>query len=164
MSRSVLISDLEALCLRMAPNPGEHHVIKSRRSIYSLVTTAQSCSSTLELPRTTRILRRSSISSAEAVYPPSQIQVIIVVVPSLAPAHDNLLLLLLVGHGVQQLLELCLCDLLPQLTRLREHDESVLDVGGSLLFDEADAAQSVGRFGVEDLVEDALARVVVLSV
>ena len=76
----------------------------------------------------------------------------------------KLLLLLLIGHGVQQLLELRLCDLLPQLARLREHDESVLDVGGSLLLDEADAAQSVGRFGVEDLVEDALARVVVLSV
>ena len=47
--------------------------------------------------------------------------------------------------------------LLPQLARLRERDEPVLDVSRALLLDEADASKAVGRFRVQNLVEDALA-------
>ena len=86
-----------------------------------------------------------------------QVQVVIVVIPHLAPADHNLLLLAIIRHRIQQLLELLLRDLLAQLPALREHDEPVLDLGGALLLDEADAAQPVGGFGVEDLVQDALA-------
>lgn len=89
-------------------------------------------------------------------------QVVVIVVPSLATINDDLLLLVL-RHGVEEILELGLGDLLAQLARLREHDEAVLDVVGALLLDEADAAQAVGRFGVQDLVEGVLAGVVLLS-
>ncbi len=90
-------------------------------------------------------------------------QVIIIIIPPLPPRHDNLLLLLIVRHGVEQLLELVLGHLLAQLARLRQHDEPVLDVGRALLLDQADAPQPVGRLGLEDLVEDRLARFGCLS-
>lgn len=93
----------------------------------------------------------------------SQIQqVIIVVVPALSPAHHNLLLLLVVRHGRQQVLELRLRHLLPQLARLRQREEPVLDVDCALLLDESDAAETVSGLGVEDLVEHLLSSFVCL--
>lgn len=90
---------------------------------------------------------------------PSQIQqIIIVVVPTLAPVYDNFLLLLVLCDGGQELLELSLGDLAAQLSGLRQHDESVLDVLGPLFLDEANAAEAVRCLRVKDLVEDLLSR------
>jgi hypothetical protein len=47
-------------------------------------------------------------------------------------------------------------DFLSQLTCLSERNESVLDVGGTLLLDKTDTAKTVGGLGVKDLVEDML--------
>lgn len=82
-------------------------------------------------------------------------QIIVIVSPTLSPAHDNLLLLLLVGHGVEELLELLLGHLLPQLARLRQHDQPVFHLDRARLLDHPDAAQSVHGLGVQDLVQDA---------
>lgn len=90
-------------------------------------------------------------------------QIIVIVIPSLPATHHNLLLLLVIRHGIQKILELCLRDLLAQLARLREHDEAVLDVGGTRFLDETDAAETVGGFGVENLAEGVLAGFVFLS-
>lgn len=90
-----------------------------------------------------------------------QVQIIIVI-PSLAPAHDNLLLFLALRHGVEKFLELRLGDLLSQLACLGKCDESVLDVGGTRFLNETDAAQTIGGFGVKDLVEDVLASIILL--
>jgi len=70
--------------------------------------------------------------------------------------HDlNLLLLLpLFRDSPQQLLQLLLRDLTPQLPRPSQHNKPVLNVRRAGLFDDADAAQAVGSFGGEDLAEE----------
>ena len=93
----------------------------------------------------------------------SQIQVVVVVIPALATTHDNLFLFLVVRHGIQQFFELRLCHFLPQLARLRERNQPIFNIFRPLFLDEADAAQSVGRLGVQDLVENVLSGVVLLS-
>jgi hypothetical protein len=87
------------------------------------------------------------------------IQIVIIIPSSSSPVHDNLalLLLLLLGHGAQELFELLLCDFGAQLAGAGEHDETVLDVGGAGLFDEADAADAVGGLWGQDLGEDGVA-------
>lgn len=82
-------------------------------------------------------------------------QIVVVVGPALSPADDDLLLLLLVGHGVEELLELLLGHFLSQLARLRQHDQSVLHLGRARFLDHPDATQSVHGLGVQDLVQDA---------
>lgn len=86
-------------------------------------------------------------------------QIIILVLPCFPTTDDNLFLLLLpiFGHGAQQILQLLLGDFGSQLTRLCQHDKPVFDFDGVRLFDQADAAKSVGSFGVEDLIEGGLA-------
>ena len=89
---------------------------------------------------------------------PSKIQQIIVVVPAtFSPADDDLLLLFVLGDRVQNILQLSLCDLLSQLAAPRQHNETILDISGSALFDQANASKSVCCFGIEDLGEDVLA-------
>lgn len=84
--------------------------------------------------------------------------IVVLVGPSLAPVDDDLLLLAgALGDGLEQLLELVLGDLGPQLAAARQHDEAVLDVGRAVLPHEPDAAQPVGRLGVQDLVQDVAA-------
>lgn len=84
--------------------------------------------------------------------------VIVLILPALSSSDDNLLLLArALGHGLEQLLELVLGDFFAQLPAPREHDEPVLDVGGAVLPDEPDAAQTVGGLGVQDLVQDVAA-------
>ena len=69
--------------------------------------------------------------------------------------HSDLLrLLLLLAHSLQDRLELLLVDLLAQLAAARQHNQSTLDVFCARGFDEADAADAVGGFGLEDLRED----------
>lgn len=51
-----------------------------------------------------------------------------------------------------------------QLARLRQRNQAILNIVGALLLDKADAAQAVGRFGVQDLAEDVLARFLLLPV
>jgi len=82
-------------------------------------------------------------------------QIIILVLPCFPATNDNFLFLLLpvFGHGAQQILQLLFGDFGPQLTRLRQHDETVFDFNGVRLLDQADAAKSVSSFGVEDLIE-----------
>ena len=63
-----------------------------------------------------------------------------------------------VGERVEHVLELVLGDLLAQLAGAGQGDEAVLNIGRALLLDEADAAQSVLGLGVQDLVQDGLAR------
>ena len=87
-----------------------------------------------------------------------EVQIVILVIPVLAPVHDNLLLLLVLRNSAQQLLELVLGDLLAKLPALRQHDQAVLDIGRALLLDEADASQAVCRLRVQDLVQDGLSR------
>lgn len=70
-----------------------------------------------------------------------------------------LILALVLGHGVQQLLELVLGDLLAQLTGLGEHDETGFDVSSAGFLNKADATQTIGGFGLEDLVQDSGAAV-----
>ena len=88
----------------------------------------------------------------------SQIQEVVIIIPAAAPTDDNLMLLLVLalvlGHGVQKLLELVFGDLLSQLAALGEHEQPALDVGSAGFLDEADAAQAIGGFGFEDLVQD----------
>ena len=62
------------------------------------------------------------------------VQIAIIVPPASFPSrHDNalLLLLLLLGHGAQQLLELFFGDFLAQLAGSCERYQAVLDVGGA---------------------------------
>lgn len=70
-----------------------------------------------------------------------------------------LILALVLGHGVQQLLELLLGNLLAQLAGLGEHDETGLDVSSAGFLDKADATQTIGGFGLEDLVQNSGAAV-----
>lgn len=90
----------------------------------------------------------------------SQIQeVVVIVIPTTFSSTDHdflflLLLALIFGDRVQEFLELFLGDLLPQLPRLGQHDETVLDVGGSRFLDETNAAEAVRSRRVKDLVED----------
>lgn len=83
-------------------------------------------------------------------------QIVIVIIPSLPSTNDNLLLLLVIRHGIQQLLQLVLSYFLAQLSRSRQHDQSVFDLSRALLLDEPDPAQSVRRLWVQNLVEDRL--------
>jgi hypothetical protein len=84
--------------------------------------------------------------------------VVIVIPPSFSSTdHDFLFLLLfalIFGNCVQEFLELFLVDLLPQLARLRQGDEPVLDVGGTRFLDETYPAQAIRGRRVKNLVED----------
>ena len=86
------------------------------------------------------------------------IQVIVVVPPAFPPTKNNLLFLLLaLRHRTQQLLQLILRDLSPQLSRPGQHDEPVLDIRSPRLLDQPYAAQTIGSFRHEDLGEDGFA-------
>lgn len=105
-------------------------------------------------------------SHQQVSQPPSNIgqqviQIVIIPATRFPSIDDNLLLLLLLlfRHRAQQLLQLLLCDLGPQLARLGEHDESVFDIGRARFFDEPDAAEAVSSFGSEDLSEDGVASI-----
>lgn len=82
----------------------------------------------------------------------------IVVVPAaLASLHRDLLrLVLLLAHGLEDLLELLLVDLLPQLAGAGQLDEPALDIVGARGFYEANPPQPIGGIGLEDLGEDRL--------
>jgi hypothetical protein len=89
----------------------------------------------------------------------SQIQQVIIIVPSSFPTVDHNLVFLLVlalvlGNSVQELFKLVLGDLLAQLARLGQHDQAVFDIRGPGFLHKANAAQTVGGFGLEDLVQD----------
>lgn len=107
-----------------------------------------------------KILNIKPTPSENAIHqgtsPRLQVEQIVVIIPPLAPTDHYLLLLPVIRHRIQELLELSLSDLLPQLTRLGQHDEPVLHLGRALFLDEPDASQPVGRLRVQDLVEDVL--------
>lgn len=101
-------------------------------------------------------------SSRSLNLPHQRLQFLVLIPPaSAAPIDHNLTLLLLalLGHGAQDILQLVLAHFLPDLARPRQHDEPVLDIRGARLFDEPDAAQPVGGFGGQDLGEDVCALV-----
>jgi hypothetical protein len=83
----------------------------------------------------------------------------VIIIPTTFPSvHSDLLcLLLLLAHSFQDRLELLLVDLLPQLSTARQHDQTALDVFGAGGFDETNATDAVGGFGLEDLREDGCA-------
>ena len=92
-----------------------------------------------------------------ALLPSLQIKQVIILIPTpFPPADHNLLLTPLVVflHRPQQLLQLLFRHLRPQLARPRQHDQPILHVDGAGLFDQADAPQTIGGFGQEDLRED----------
>lgn len=61
-----------------------------------------------------------------------QITQIIIVPPALTPRHSDLLsLLLLLADSFQDLLQLLLIHLLPQLSASRKHNQSILDIVGA---------------------------------
>ena len=97
------------------------------------------------------------MSSSFSILVKQVIQVIIIPT-AFPPVNSNLpRLLLLLTHSFQDGLELFLVDLLPQLATARQHDQTAFDVFGAGGFDETNATDAVGGFGLEDLREDGCA-------
>lgn len=85
----------------------------------------------------------------------SQVLQVIVVIPDLAARDgDFLLALCILRHRAQKILELFLRDFGPQLAGPRQHDQPVLHVRGAGFLYQADAPESFGGFGRENLGED----------
>ena len=73
-----------------------------------------------------------------------QIVQIIIIPSTLSSLHRKLLLLLLLLRQLRQdVLQLLLRDFLPQLTRPRQHDESILDIFSPRCLDQTYPAQSI---------------------
>ena len=84
-----------------------------------------------------------------------QVIQIIIVPAALPPVHSDLLrLLLLLAHSFQNGLELSFVDLLAQLAAASKHDQAALDIFCARGLDEANTANAVGGFRLEDLGED----------
>lgn len=87
-------------------------------------------------------------------------QVIVIIPPAFAFTtidHDLVLLLVLalvLRNRIQQILQLVLRDFLAELARLGEHDQTILDIHGPGLFDEANPAEAIGGGWIKDLVQD----------
>lgn len=85
----------------------------------------------------------------------------IIIVPSAFPSlyFDSFLLLLLFGHGSEDVLELLFGDLLSQLAASCQHDQSVLDIFGAFSFDDSDSAKTICGGWFEDLRKNGCARI-----
>lgn len=85
----------------------------------------------------------------------------VIVIPAAFPPldFDRLLLLLLFGHGSENVLELLLGNLLSQLATSCQHDQSVLDIVSAFSFDNSDSAKTICGGGFENLRKNRRARV-----
>ena len=107
------------------------------------------------------VLINKGTTSKKPYISDSRQEIIVIIPTTFSPGNHCLLLLLFLAlvlrDRIEQVLQLVLRDLLSQLARLRQHDETVFNIRCAGLLHETNAVQPVNGFWFKNLVHDGSA-------